>query len=91
MLVNKEVLAFSDSLLPLSPPAQTAVSQTIQFNLRRPIQGSNKQAPEAGGCVTGDRVARGARGNTGDIWETGETGEKGDTGDKPKMGEISNS
>ena len=88
MLVNKEVLAFSDSLLPLSPPAQTAVSQTIQFNLRRPIQGSNKQAPEAGGCATGDR---GARGNTGDIWESGETGEKGDTGDKPKMGEISNS
>ena len=85
MLVNKEVLAFSDSLLPLSPPAQTAVSQTIQFNLRRPIQGSNKQAPEAGGCATGDRGARGARGNTGDIWETGETG------DKPKMGEISNS
>ena len=84
-MVNKEVLAFSDSLLPLSPPAQTAVSQTIQFNLRRPIQGSNKQAPEAGGCATGDRGARGARGNTGDIWETGETG------DKPKMGEISNS
>ena len=85
MLVNKEVLAFSDSLLPLSPPAQTAVSQTIQFNLRRPIQGSNKQAPEAVGCATGDR---GARGNTGDIWETGK---KGYTGDKPKMGEISNS
>ena len=38
---------------------------------------SNKHAPEAGGCATGD-------GETGDIWETGvtgDTGEKGDTRD----------
>ena len=54
---------------------------------------SNKHAPEAGGCATGD-------GETGETGETGDTGEKGDTrltGStvliheiKPKMGEISN-
>ena len=36
------------------------------------------QAPEAGGCVTGDGEDRGDRGHS--VSDTGDTGEKGDTG-----------
>ena len=38
---------------------------------------SNKHAPEAGGCATGD----GETEETGDIWETGDTGDTGEKGD----------
>ena len=64
-----------------------------------------KQAPEAGGCATGDGVHRGDRGDRGhrghrdtrDLGDTGDTGLSGATISrhdlteiKSKMGEINN-